>query len=168
MGGKIMNRISSIAASLLLGAALAACSALPMNAEQPKISVADINLASAGLLEQKFTLGLRIQNPNDFELAVNAISFDLELNGKPFVSGLSGKAVSIGKFSSGVMQVEGISNGFALLNQALDVAKGEKKTFSYRLKGTARIGDNFMRLPFDQKVEIELPKIFASTDKSAS
>ena len=163
-----MRLISKLAVSLLLGTTLVACSALPMNAEQPKISVADINLAGAGILEQRFSLGLRIQNPNDFELAVNAVNFDLELNGKPFITGLSGKAIVVPRFGSGVMQVEGISNGFALLNQALDVAKGEKKTFSYRLKGTARIGDSYSRLPFDQNGEIALPKVFAAADKAAS
>jgi LEA14-like dessication related protein len=163
-----MKRINALVATTLLGLALTACSALPMNAEQPKISVADINLVAAGLLEQKFALGLRIQNPNDFELSVNAISFDLELNGKPFVTGLSGKAINVPRFGSGVMKVEGISNGFALFNQAVGLANGEKKTFSYRLTGTARIGENFSRLPFDQKGEIELPKMFAATEKTAS
>jgi LEA14-like dessication related protein len=163
-----MKRLSSCVTCIVVGLALAACSALPMNAEQPKISVSDINLASAGLLEQKFTLGLRIQNPNDFELAVNAISFDLELNGKPFITGLSGKAINVARFSSGVMKVEGISNGFALFNQAVGMANGEKKTFSYRLTGTARIGESLSRLPFDQKGEIALPKMFAATEKSAS
>ncbi len=163
-----MTRLTTFVATALVGLTLAACSALPMNAEQPKISVATIDLATAGILEQKFSLGLRIQNPNDFELAVNAISFDLELNGKPFITGLSGQALSVPRFGSGVMKVEGISNGFALFNQAVGMANGEKKTFSYRLTGTARIGDNFSRLPFDQKGEIELPKAFASVNKSTS
>ena len=162
-----MIRLIKFAAASALALTLAGCMALPMNSEPPKISVADISLVNAGLLEQKFALGLRIQNPNDFELAVNAVSFDLEINGKPFLSGISGKPVLVGKFGSEVMRVEGISSGFDLLRQVSGLADEQKKTFSYRLKGTARIGDNFNRLPFDQKGEMEMPKIFGNTSAKA-
>jgi LEA14-like dessication related protein len=166
--GGTMHRFSNITASLLIGITLAACSALPYNAEQPKVSIAEVNLTSVGLLEQTFTFGLRIQNPNDFELEVNAVTFDLDINDKSFASGLSGKAIKIGKFSSEVMQVEATSTGFALLRQAMSLSNGEKKTFSYRLKGTARIGADYSRLPFTNTGEIELPKMFSASDKTAS
>ncbi len=162
-----MNTFKKMAVALCATVMLAGCGALPMNAEQPKISVADISLVNAGLLEQKFTLGLRIQNPNDFELAVNAVTFDLEVNGKPFLSGMSGKPVKVGKFGSEVMQVEGLSSGFDLLRQFTGLADNQKKTFSYRLKGSARIGDNFMRLPFDQKGEMDMPKMFTASENKS-
>jgi LEA14-like dessication related protein len=139
---------------------------LPFNAEQPKVSIADVNLAGMGLLEQKFTLGLRIQNPNNFELDVSAITFDLDINDKPFASGLTGKGIKIGKFSSEIIQVDATSTGFALLRQALGISNGEKKTFSYRIKGVTRIGADYSRLPFSNAGEIELPKMFSASNKT--
>lgn len=72
---------------LLLG--LAACGGLPANAVPPRVSVAEVDLRSLGVIEQRFDVGLRVANPNDFGLVIEALDFELEVNGRPFARGLS-------------------------------------------------------------------------------
>ena len=66
---------------LMLG--LAACSGLPFNAVAPTVSVANVEPKSLGLYEQRFDVGLRVSNPNDFDLTIVALEFELEVNGRP-------------------------------------------------------------------------------------
>jgi len=66
---------------------LAACSGLPFNAVAPKVRVAEVNIISLGFFEQRFDVGLRITNPNDFDLTIEALDFELEVNGRPFAAG---------------------------------------------------------------------------------
>ncbi|MBK7953510.1 MAG: LEA type 2 family protein [Candidatus Accumulibacter sp.] len=68
---------------------LSACAGLGGLAQKPEVSVAALNLVQMGLFEQRFALKLRIQNPNDVELRINGLSFEIELNGKSFITGLS-------------------------------------------------------------------------------
>ncbi|MDO9222049.1 MAG: hypothetical protein Q7T90_13590, partial [Thiobacillus sp.] len=55
---------------LFFSLGLAACSGLPWNAIAPKVKVADVGIKSLGLLEQHLDVGLRISNPNDFDLSI--------------------------------------------------------------------------------------------------
>jgi LEA14-like dessication related protein len=76
----MLRRIALVLSTL----ALAAC----FNAQAPKVSVADVDVKSLGLFEQRFDISLRVGNPNDFDLAIEALDFDLEVNGPPSPRGL--------------------------------------------------------------------------------
>ncbi len=68
----------------LIALGLTACSGLPLNAVAPKVSVAEVDIKSLGVFEQHFDVGLRVNNPNDFDLTIEALDFELELNGRAF------------------------------------------------------------------------------------
>jgi LEA14-like dessication related protein len=55
------------------------------------------------------TLELRIQNPNDTDLDVTGLKFDLDINDKFFGSGISDQRLTIGRLSSGVIRVEAVT-----------------------------------------------------------
>ena len=57
---------------------------------------------------------LRIQNPNDKELSINGLRFDIEINDKDFGNGMSGQQVTVPRFSSEVVSVEVIT-GFLFI-----------------------------------------------------
>ena len=73
---------------VFLAMGLVACSALPFNAIPPTVSVADVDIKSIGLFEQHFDVGVRLSNPNDFDLKIEALEFELALNGRAFAKGL--------------------------------------------------------------------------------
>jgi LEA14-like dessication related protein len=87
--------------ALLAVAFLSACAGLAGLAQKPEVSVAGLNLVQFGLFEQRFALKLRIQNPNDVELPINGLNFEIEINGQPFIKGLSDKSVTIPRFGEG-------------------------------------------------------------------
>ena len=103
--------------AMCLAGVLSACSGLPFNAQAPRVSVADVEIRSLGLLEQKLDLGLRVANPNDFDLRIEALDFELEVNGRPFATGLSRVSTLVPAASMSVLRVDAIIQSKNLIRQ---------------------------------------------------
>lgn len=142
-----MNRFNAWLACLLL----AACSSLPMGAMAPKVSVAAVDVKSLGLFEQRFDLGLRVSNPNDFDLKIEGLDFDLEVNGRPFAKGLSNTTVMIPAASSTIVHVEAITESKNLITQVKTMPFDMlKEGVPYRVKGRVKT-DKTDWIPFEHK-----------------
>jgi LEA14-like dessication related protein len=141
-------RLFAVAALLLL----AACSALPPQALMPRFSVAEIDVKAVGLLEQHFEVGLRLANPNDFDLGIEAMEFELELNGQPFAKGLSQTRASIPATSSVVVRVDAVTQSHNLIRQFVTLEPDTlKQGMPYLIKGRVKTDKWLGWLPFEQK-----------------
>lgn len=137
---------------LLLALGLAACSSLPLNALMPRVSVAAIDIKSLGLFEQHFDVGLRLTNPNDFDLRIEALDFDLEVNGQAFAKGMARTTMLIPAASSIVVQVDTITQSKDLIQQFLILQRDTlKEGFPYRIKGRVKTDKWSGWLPFEQR-----------------
>ncbi|MBI3432169.1 MAG: LEA type 2 family protein [Hydrogenophilales bacterium] len=136
--------------ALLLVFSLAACSGLPFNAVAPKVSVADVTIKSLGLFEQRFDVGLRVSNPNDFDLTIEALEFDLEVNGHPFATGLSQASTRILAASSTLLRIDAITQSKDLIRQ-IEALSGEslKAGVPYRIHGRLKTDRSPNWVPFD-------------------
>jgi LEA14-like dessication related protein len=120
----------------LLALGLAACSGLPFNAVAPRVSVADVAVKRLSLLEQQLDIGLRISNPNDFELTIVALEFELEVNGRPFAHGLARKATLIPAVASALLRVDTYVQSSDLIRQLKGLSSGALAVgVPYRVKG---------------------------------
>ena len=135
---------------------LTACATVPSDIERPKISIANIAPKDIAVFEQRFDVQLRIQNPNDQDLGINGLRFDIELNDKEFGSGMSGQQVKIPRFGSEVVTVEVITGLSSFLRQFQDLNKSGAGTLRYGLKGTVFVvSPRSFKLPFDEKGEVD-------------
>jgi len=133
---------------LLLG--LTACSGLPLNAVAPKVSVAGVKIKSLGLFEQHFDVQLRVANPNDFDLTIEALEFELEVNGRPLANGLSRVSTLIPAASSAVLRLDAIMQSNNLIQQIKTLPPETLKDgVPYRVKGRVKTDQSSRWLPFD-------------------
>jgi LEA14-like dessication related protein len=66
--------------------------------EPLRVNVAGLEPLAGEGLEMRFNVKLRIQNPNDTPLEFQGVSLQLDLNGKPFASGVSDEAGVVPRF----------------------------------------------------------------------
>ncbi|OJW46647.1 MAG: hypothetical protein BGO60_03985 [Thiobacillus sp. 65-1059] len=136
---------------LLLALGLAACSGLPPNAVAPRVSVAEIDVKSLGLFEQRFDVGLRISNPNDFDLKIEALDFELEVNGRPFARGLARVPTLIAATSGTLLRVDAVVQSKHLIQQIKTLPpESLKHGVPYRIKGRVKTDRSPSWLPFDR------------------
>lgn len=87
-----------------------------------RVNVAGIEPMEGQGLEMRFNVKLRVQNPNDSAVSFNGVSLDLELNGKPFASGVSDQAGSVPRYGETVVNVPLTVPAFAAVRQAFAFA----------------------------------------------
>jgi len=113
--------------------ALAACSGAEPVA--PEVHVVDLRLLESSVFEQRFEVDLRIGNPNDFDLPLDGLTFDLEVNGEDFARGFSNEKVTVPRLGEARLSVVASTTLIELVRQMQLLA--ERGDLSYRISGTA-------------------------------
>ncbi|HJT19872.1 MAG TPA: LEA type 2 family protein [Nitrospira sp.] len=148
-------RLTLACASLLLF--LASCSTMPKDFEPPHVGISDLTPKDVALFEQRFDVKIRIQNPNDVDIDINGVKFDIELNEQEFANGMSGQRVTVPRFGSELVDVEVFTTLASFLRQAKDLGGESGQKVRYRLKGTLFVvSPGQFKAPFDEKGVIDL------------
>jgi LEA14-like dessication related protein len=104
--------------------------------EPLRVSVAGLESLPGQGLEARFTVQLRIQNPNDKALSFNGISLSMDLAGKSFASGVSDQSGTVPRFGEIVVAVPVTVPALAMVRQAIGLAQGERRTkIDYEVRG---------------------------------
>lgn len=139
----------------LLTALLAGCTVM---SKAPEVSLAGVDLIEFGLLEQRFGLQLRVLNPNDNDISIDGLSYELEVNGQPFAKGVSSKSARVPRWGEAVLEVSAVSNLGGLVRQLAELQKGGREAVTYRLRGRFNAG-GLVGVPFDHSGEVKLPRL---------
>ena len=144
---------------------LSGCAALSGLKEEPKISIADIQIQDVKALEGVFLIKLRVINPNDVPLDLHAVSCELEIDGRHFASGIADSQLSVPARDTQLIPVTVYASVLDIVASAVDLmhtadttssAKG--KQLPYTLKGTIGVSARgFQReIPFKSTGELSL------------
>lgn len=137
---------------------LTACAGVFGLAHKPEVSVAGLNLLQFGVFEQRFALRLRVQNPNDVELPIRGLSFDIQLNGQPFVRGVSDKTLTVPRYGEAVLDVAATSTLGNAVRQLRELQKAGQERIDYRLIGHLQL-QGLGSLPFERRGDLQLPAL---------
>ena len=136
---------------------LSACNAFPpLNLKSPTLSFADFQVTQLGLSEIRFLLTVQADNPNEVDIPLSNLKFDLELLDRPFASGA-------GRDATLVLPARGtraVPIDFTVPTvRLIDLVKGFRLTdvgsLAYRLKGSANWGSSGFSIPFDRRGDLE-------------
>ncbi len=118
------------------------------------VSITDLRLAQAGVLEQTYAMTWRVQNPNNLEIAADGLSFSVESNGKLFARGVSNESVIIPRLGEAMVQVQAVSDTSKAVEQVMDFPNIGFDGFRYRLVGRFFSGNQ--KVPFDYRGKIAI------------
>lgn len=122
----------------------------------PDVELVNLVLQDATLFEQKLRIDLRIINPNDFDLPLDGLVFDLRVNGDRVARGTSSDSVTIPRLGDDVVHVETHTSSVAILRQMLNPPPGG--VYQYQLEGTVFLkGFGRRQVRFERKGELPGP-----------
>jgi len=138
---------------------LSSCATLHGLREGPRISVADIQLQKAGFLESALLLQLRVLNPNDVAIELEAITCDLALDGRSFARGVADSRKRIEPYSSTIVPVSVHSSAVEMagaMARLLEAGVRPDSPLPYALQGQAilKVHGFQMEKPFTSKGEL--------------
>jgi LEA14-like dessication related protein len=135
---------------------LAGCAGLGYREDSVKVTLSSLQLMESTLMEQRYLVKLRLQNRSQRTLTVNGMSFDVELNGKDFASGVSNQEVSVAAFDEATVEVKVSSSLFGIIRQIQSMQNLESRAFQYEISGRVHTGNVFTSLPFKEAGVIDL------------
>ncbi len=118
---------------------VSACAVLRPEIDDPRIELVSIKPLPTQSFEQRFEIGLKILNPNNRELAINGIAFDLRVDGFNLVSGVAADLPAVPAYGEQYASVEAgtnLINGLRFIEQFLSKPKN---VISYELEATLDI-----------------------------
>lgn len=141
--------IALVAAVNLLTAA--GCASLA-SLEPPDVRVTDLRgLSSDGGLEQRFVVGLNVLNPNNRDIEVDGVDFELELNGRRLARGVSSEGFTLPALGEAATTVTVSTSVVSLFGQLLELGRQQPDRLEYRIQGKLHLGSGLVRtIPFDR------------------
>ena len=137
----------------LLGALLGGCSTMKALEEPPRISLIGLEPVELGLLEQRYNVRLRVQNPNKVDLYIQGLEYSIAVNGRDFARGVSDREAQIQAFGEGIIDVSVVSSLPSIIRQLKLL--GERGTpFRYTISGRIALRGIPGTVPFNHEGEL--------------
>jgi LEA14-like dessication related protein len=139
---------------LAVAAVLAAGCALPGFAiDPPSFTLVDMRPLAGGAFEQRLELDLLVQNPNNFDVAIDGMRLQLDLNGQRLGRAVSNEPLTVARLDEARVTVQASITLWDVARQLL--ALEGRKSVDYRLSGDVFVaGPRSRRVSFDSSGEV--------------
>ncbi len=156
-----MNRtilLITLLAAIIASLAIAGCAGIGRQLEPPRVSLANIRVEEVSGLETVFEIQMRVFNANDVNLRVTGIKADLDVNGRPFATGVSNSPVEIPSYGTELVTLTVYSSVIKMFKSVYGLKESEE--LKYRLNGKIRVsaGNDMVptSLPFESEGQVSL------------
>lgn len=148
----------SLAAALVLW--LSGCAT--QDAPALDVALANVSLIDVQPLEQRFLLTLRFTNRTGRDVAVDGLTYRLDINGREFASGVSSQAFTVPRYGETRIDATATSSLSGVLAQIEELQKRAASPagaapLSYRLTGRASTG--YFGTAFDTQSDLPFPTV---------
>lgn len=132
---------------LLFVLGLSGCSLFVPKLEKPTLSVVSVRLLKGDLLHQELVVRVRVQNPNDRELPVRSITYQLDVEGQELAHGMSGDSFVVPALGEAEFDMRVSANMAGLIFKLIQGSP----SVEYRLTGKVALSAGLMRnFPFNE------------------
>lgn len=139
--------------ALFLVAMLNGCAVLQSAIEVPQVTLNNLQLLDMTLLEQRYAVTLRVQNPNPVPLPLTGMNFQLAINDTELGRGVTHEAVTVPAYGETLVKITLVSNLMRVYEQIRGLEGGTARNLRYRLSGGISLSSRMGKLPFDYRGE---------------
>jgi LEA14-like dessication related protein len=156
-----------LATSLLGMAAIQwGCNVIPpMNLKSPELAFSDLSISEFNFEKVKFVVTVAAKNPNDVDIPLTNMKFDLNLLDTAVGKGAALNNINLPKKGVSEVPVEFVISTSQLLGLLKQVNLRDLAKLSYGLKGSAQWNNGPFTIPFERKGDLSMLKKY--TDRLA-
>jgi len=135
---------------------LSGCSAFRPNVEPLRLMIINVGMTSGDVFSQQFLVRLHVQNPNDREVAIKGIDYELFLQGDSFAKGVTNKAFKLAALGETEFDMTVRTNFMSSIGRLMSRLNGAKKV-EYTIEGTVFTDITMMKkIPFRESGVVDL------------
>jgi LEA14-like dessication related protein len=157
----------ALATSLLGMAAIQwGCNVIPpMNLKSPELAFSDLSISEFNFEKVKFVVTVAAKNPNDVDIPLTNMKFDLNLLDTAVGKGAALNNINLPKKGMSEVPVEFVISTSQLLGLLKQVNLRDLAKLSYGLKGSAQWNNGPFTIPFERRGDLSMLKKY--TDRLA-
>ena len=155
-----MPRFSLRATFVALLATLVSCASLGPKLVAPELSLLGIQIMSADMFSQQFMVRVKVENPNDLEVAVSGLEYEIFLMGDSFAEGASDSSFVLPAKGEAEFDMIVKTNFVSSLGRLVSRTSGGKlEDVPYQVTGKLRLEKGIMRtIPFSRAGTVNFTK----------
>lgn len=149
-------RLAMLAVLLL---AASGCASLRPQIETPRLSIVRVAMTSADIFSQQFLVRMHVQNPNDRELFIRGLDYELFLEGDSFAEGVSNESFVLPALGEAEFEMTVRTNFVSGVGRLLS-RMGDRSQVNYVVEGKVFTDIAFFkRIPFRESGSVDLGKL---------
>jgi LEA14-like dessication related protein len=151
-----------VAAVLLL--AVAGCATMGKDLQTPDLSLVSIQMLSTDMFAQRFKVRVLVKNPNDLELPVRGLDYQIFLMGDSFAEGVSSDRFVVPARGEAEFDMLVTTNFVSSLGRLVSrVGGGKLENLDYEIVGKVLLDKGVVRkIPFSKRGKVNISKALGS------
>ena len=151
-----MNKRVGYLLALTLLLTLSGCSTFRPKIEPLRLMIVNVGMTSVDVFSQQFLVRLHVENPNDREIAVKGINYELFLQGDSFAEGLTNKPFKLAALGETEFDMTVRTNFMSSIGRLISRLNGASKV-QYTIEGTVLTDITMMKkIPFRESGTVDL------------
>lgn len=158
---RMISRVLIVAGATAL---LAACATNMTDLVPPRIQILGIQVLSTDMFAQKFKARLQVQNPNELELPVRGIDFQVMILGDRFAEGVSDDQFIIPALGEAEFDLTITTSFVSAFGRLISrMGGGKLENLDYEIVGTLYVDKGMMKkIPFNNKGTLDFGRALDS------
>jgi LEA14-like dessication related protein len=156
----LRNLVLRLTLLFALAAGAAGCSTLGKNLQAPELSLVGIQMMSTDMFAQKFKVRVLVKNPNDLELPVTGIDYQIFLMGDSFAEGVSNDQFLLPAKGEAEFDMVITTNFVSSFGRLLSRVGGSKlDDLNYEITGKVMVDKGMIRkIPFSHSGTVDISR----------
>ena len=118
---------------------LSSCASMNFEYEEPSIELVSLKILPAKGFEQNFEVGLKLTNPNNFELPFNGISYQLFVAGEVLAHGVTSNIPTVPAYGESRFKIPVSTSLFRGIKVVRALLKTQQQNINYQLQADLNI-----------------------------
>jgi LEA14-like dessication related protein len=142
------------------GAVLAGCAAFAPKLETPELELLGIQMLSTDMFAQKFRVRVKVENPNDIELPIRGLEYQIYLMGDSFAEGNSMDRFVVPAKGEAEFDMVITTNFVSSLGRLISrVSGGKLQNLDYEITGDVLLDKGLIKkIPFSKHGKVNIQK----------
>ena len=129
---------------------LSACATIPTSPPiAPTVKLKSVEPVKIGFSQQDLAFLLDVNNPNDYDLALQSLSFIAKLEGNEVARGISSEKVTLPALGNALLEVVISTRIDRLMGRLLLLADSDKESVNYDVSGFVKLTNWPLKIPFN-------------------
>jgi len=153
-------RLRRLLLPAMLAVTVAACSTLPSDLEAPRLQVTGVQMLSTDMFAQRFKVRMLVENPNDLELPIRGLEYQIIMMGDSFAEGVSDHSFVLPALGEAEFDMTVTTNFVSSFGRLLSrMGGGKLENIDYEIVGKVFLDKGMVRkIPFSHRGTVDFSR----------